>query len=261
MFQAKLKNLAHVLGAIAIAYFTLSCPAASAAPIIPSSLSPGAKYHLIFITSDLGLGDFGNGPGTFGTIPYGNLGGIGNANIIVNTAANVSTALTMGANYRAIISDSTTSAIGLSTFLNGGNSPIYNTQGQLVSPNYASMFQGIATALNNPIRYTEYGVSATFGAWTGTDSNGIHKFSRSNWTGASTLGTRGVPNQTAAPWIDSGTNNLNQALRLYGISEELTVPVPEPGTISLIALGVVLGGHTLRRRRQPGANADFCATA
>ena len=158
----------------------------------------------------------------------------------------------MGANYRAILSDSTQNAIGLSSsFLMGGTSRIFNTQGDLVAPNYASMFQGSTTSLNNAIRYDEFGSSANLGAWTGTNAIGLHSGrSCSNWTAVQINPLqpceRGGILFNTASWVTTGANsNYMQPLRLYGISEKITV-VPEPASLLFAGIGIV--GLLLKRR-------------
>jgi hypothetical protein len=194
-----------------------------AAPLVPAGLKPGDTYHLIFATS---------------TLQRGNFGGIAAGDNIVNTLANATGTKTETAPYRAILSDSTSDAINLTSFLSGGGSPIYNTQGELVSLSYANMFLGSATSLVHPIRYDEYGNSVNLGSWTGTDWSGLYSGnSFLDWAGGPGPGTRGGVLLTSSQWVNSGGNTTHfQPLRLYGISSMLSVPVPEPSSAALIGL-------------------------
>lgn len=231
------RRVTLLLGMVALGASLGLIPSAVAAPLIPAGLKPGDTYHLIFATS---------------TLQPGNFGGIAAGDNIVNTLANVTGTKTATAPYRAILSDSTSDAINLTSFLSGGGSPIYNTQGQLVSNSYANMFLGSATALVNPIRYDEFGNGVNLGSWTGTDSSGLHNGnSFSDWTGGPGPGTRGGVLLTSSQWVNSGANSTHiQALRLYGISSMLTVPVPEPSSAALIGLlGAGVSGVVGRRSK------------
>jgi hypothetical protein len=49
-------------------------------------------------------------------------------------------------------------------------------------------------------------------------------------------------------WISVANGNRNTSLPIYVLSGELTSPVPEPGTVVLLGMG--LGGLLLARRRR-----------
>ena len=55
-----------------------------------------------------------------------------------------------------------------------------------------------------------------------------------------------------ADWANSNTNINTASMRLYGISEVLTVPaaVPEPSTVMLVGLGGLAAlGYSFKRKR------------
>ena len=88
---------------------------------------------------------------------------------------------------------------------------------------------GLSSAFDTDQFLSFPGLSLT---WTGSSSDGMASPDHALGQASPVIGTF-VP--TDASWLDSGVGPANERLRLYAISEELTVPtqsvVPEPATL------------------------------
>jgi len=226
------RQTASVLLVSLAAVFT--CQGSHAAPFVPAGLSPGDKYHLVFITD--GLRDATSSS-------------IADYNNFVQGQAALNPGLTgtnMGVVYKAIAS---TTAIDANV-----NAPVsatvYNFNGDKIADDVTDMWDG---SIDNPIAYTQFVTTV---------------FPPDIWTGSTTAGLRFVGNELgqANPrtgrsdladgrWIDEIVSNSSFNSRFYGLSQELVVPgVPAPSSFVLAAFAMLPVGAISYRRRRGGGN-------
>jgi len=237
-----------ILSGVAFANLGIS-GIAEAFQLIPSGLSPGNQYRLVFTTSGTRDATSTN---------------IDDYNTFVTTQANQSSALTaLGTTWTAIVSTFSTNAL-TNTSTDPSPSgvtgvPIYLVSGLRVADSYDDLWDG---SIQNPIYSDETGSSASLGAnqalWTGTNPNG------GTGTGLGTVSCGlnlinpcpnvGNAGATNFGWISlTSSNNLLQNFHLYGISSVLTVPTPtattpEPSSLlGFITLGGLMLGGTVRK--------------
>jgi hypothetical protein len=206
---------------------------AFAAPVVvPPGLPAGSSYRLVFTTDSVTTAFSSN---------------IADYNAFVTASANTEPALVaLGTTWKAIASTATVAARD-NTDTNPASMgvPIYNLAGQLVATSNADLWDD---SIANDIYYNQHGNSPPPGnlaVWTGTQPAGIADeplgIDFPSW---------GQGNFTTRDWIFSsyGTYGAEREFLLYGMSGVLTV-VPEPGTITLFALGAV-AALALRMRRR-----------
>lgn len=221
------KSIALLLPA---ALAALSAAQLSAAVVEPIGLAPGSQYQLVFVTADRQQATSSN---------------IADYNTFVAGEAALNPLLP-AATWRAVVS---TSSINANVNAPSGGLPVYNTQGVEV----ATGATGLYTAnLVNAIDYDQFGLTGNSLAWTGSLSNG-------SAAGASPMGgalvTFGDPHQAnSGHWAESvpGATSTSTILGpMYALSSTLTVPTPEPATLTLlVAAFLTIGGMRLLRRRQ-----------
>lgn len=215
--------------------------AVSLAQPVPPGLQPGDTYHLVFATSTV------HGITTLEFVPppsFPAFGGVDAADWVVTNAA-ASGGLLGGWNgldlvYTSVLSNSTTNAIDRL----GINGPLYNTAGQLLATGESDFFDG---SLFNPVGFDEFGNPVTGAVWTGTDEAGnmLSNTCGDNWNTSGDVGATGLAESSGAPMSGGGNVACSQTARLYGVSPELTVPVPEPTSVVLLGLAVL--GCAVRR--------------
>lgn len=219
-----------------VAFLVAACTAtiASAAPItVPSSLSPGDQYRLVFVTS---------------TVRDATSSNIADYNSFVTTAANsVPELVALGTTWTAIASTANVSArdnTGTSPNISTGV-PIYRLDSALIASNNADLWDGAIAAT---LSITEFGdPSALLYVWTGSDGHGIQFNTR-------VLGgpnpTRGQSNATTFQWMLAATVFPDNTYSLYAMSGVLTV-VPEPSSLMLLGFfGVGLAGYAWHIRKR-----------
>lgn len=239
---------------IAACLHTCLSPSASAATIGQlgvldsiTGLAPGAQYRLVFVTST--------------AIPLGAASStnIGDYDTIVQNYANA--AGYGSVTWKVIGSTAAVDAIdhtGTNPATNGAGVPIYLFDGiTLFAANNTDLWNGsalVSTGLYQGIRFDENGNATTLSrAWTGTLGLGGTEVQP---TGTN-FGALGATDGTVTVGATAPANNFNWgnvfqenpatfSAGLYGISEILTVPVPEPGSLTLLGLA---GLCALRRRR------------
>ncbi|NKB20958.1 MAG: PEP-CTERM sorting domain-containing protein [Alphaproteobacteria bacterium] len=212
---------------------------AKAAPItIPVGLNPGDQYRLAFVTSTTTDAVNTN-------ISFYN-------NFVTSLANSVSELADLGTTWTVIGSSG---AIGARNNTNTNPNTetgvgIYRTDGNKIADDNADLWDGhLDLALNR----NENGNAITGGelrVWTGTDTNG----SKRAILGGFLFVTFGKLDVTGNNWIARNELNKVSSLRLYAISDVLTVAdeevaVPAPGSLGILALGL-LGIGAMRRRSQ-----------
>jgi hypothetical protein len=240
-----------VLLAAAVACLLGAPCVARAGPFtLPSGLTPGEQYRLMFVTS-------GETTGTSTSIST--------YNTYVTNQAALNSALP-STTWTAVASTATTTAVSNISCSSGCLSdPIFLVDGTEVATSTTNLFNG--TALVNAIDLTQNGGTP------GTTNGYV-------WTGSNTSGTRGSYLSGAGGplgplgsayaelgswnsktnWLDSsGEGNAStDSFALYAISGQLTVPaarVPEPLSASLLAFGGVATWLARRfRRKHPRTN-------
>lgn len=222
---------------ITAGFMIFACSMATADLIyIPSTLSAGDTYHLTFVTS--GTIDAGAQADTYDTFvqTHANAAGIGVGSLIFNTDVE----------WRAIVSTLGTVA---NVRIFDPVSPIFNTGGLLVANDEADLFDG---SLSNAISFNESGIFRSAAVWTGSESTGVGAGPSSNRVLgiANSLNRRGSSVSTSSTWIDAGDSTSASQFSVYAISQELTVPIPEPKTAVLAGMTLLACVMTMRRRQQ-----------
>ena len=224
-----LKNI--LVGAV----LGVTASVASAAIVVPPSLSPGDTYHLVFVTS---------------TTRNATSTNILDYNAFVQAAADAANIGSGdGVDWFAIGSTQTVAA--RVNALIGATNKVFLLNGTTkVADGFADMWDGSIDARIN-LTQTLAGYNGL--VWTGSNEFGQIPTWGDQWLGdpAGEGPVGGSANVTNSGWLDSGAGNENPAslLPFYALSEELTVPtVPEPGTMGL--LGLASGALLLRRRRK-----------
>ena len=221
---------------LAAAVLGVTASVASAAIVVPPSLSPGDKYHLVFVTSttrdatSTNIADYNSF-----VQAAADAAGIGSGDGVDWFA--IGSTQTVAAKVNALIG-----ATNLVFLLNGTTK---------VADGYTDMWD---TTLDNKINRTELGATYSGAVWNGSKDNGDIPTWGGEWLGETPGGTfgdvvAGNANVTNSAWLDTGGQAPSTLLPMYALSEELTVPtVPEPGTMGL--LGLASGALLLRRRRK-----------
>ncbi|WP_136681199.1 hypothetical protein [Neptunomonas sp. XY-337] len=212
------------------------------ANLIPTGLTPGDEFFVVFTTSTTDY--FCGGP----------LGGVEvPVSAIENHATSAAAAgsLTSSINgWQALYIHESSSALGVitdtvaasgSAFNNNIVAPIYNTQRNLVANNRSDLFSGGAVPLANPMLYDENGnvlLSSQF-AFTGFDAFGqrVVGFTLGFAGTGCAVGDLGEIDQN---WANTGNSNL--ARHLYVLSPLLTVPSPAAAAIPTVPFGFLVGG-------------------
>ena len=209
------------------------------ADVIPPNLPAGSEYELAFVTRDT----------RNATSPY-----IADYNSFVTSEAAQNSSLPLGVTWDAIASAAgDIHGIGMADADQNApvtsSIPVYNTAGQLVA-NAATPLYSASGILINPIDYDQFGNALAGGVWTGSNTDGTsdkplggQQFYGAPDTGYST--------NTNSQWIHNGDQSQVAPMVFYALSSPITV-VPEPGTLVLLAAGVVAAAAYAWRRRVCG---------
>ncbi|RLA03523.1 MAG: hypothetical protein DRQ45_02715 [Gammaproteobacteria bacterium] len=229
----------RLLGAVCVFTLALLATAVQASLIVPSGLSTGDKYHVIFVSS---------------TTRDATSVNIADYDAHVQAAAD---AAGIGAtiNWRALGSTATVDAIDhlIPLFSDTNTVPIYNQNGLLVAPSLVDMFDGSGT-LSAPVQYDESGNLLSTNVWTGTGTTGTA--SGTNYLG----GGGGAGTQfvifgnswiyLSQTWVINAGGNFENSFSLYAVSQEFTVDaVPVPAAVWLFGSGL-LGLIGMARRKE-----------
>lgn len=224
-----------------LAVFAVVSPlVASASPVtIPPDLHPGDEYRLVFVTSKVMAA---TRPDVFNY----------NSFVDFTSARNVPELAALNTTWRAIVSTTSVEA-----YVNTGtqpssphpNTPIYLTDGTRIANGYADLWDGI---IAHPIQYTEQGtlVTGIDRVWTGTSSTGSRAGAGLGVAGFFAI--FGRTTESSSLWVESvSIASVSDSYHFYGISDLLTVPVPEPSSILLATFGLAgLVAWGWRRRTQ-----------
>ena len=188
---------------------------ARASIYIPADLNPGDSYRLIYVTD-------GTRNATSSDIATYNSFVAAEATAI--TALNdLDTTWTAVASTTAVDArDNTGTNPNIATGV-----PIYLLNGSRIAANNADFWdESIESTIS--ISPTLQVVGST--VWTGTHGDGTEFTYYDGPLGNSTKAIAGRTNVTNTNWVRGPQENLTTSLPLYGISGELTVPVPEPAS-------------------------------
>lgn len=205
---------------------------------VPTGVSPGETYHLVFVTS---------------TTQQATSSTIGDYNTIVDDLGDTLEDSPFGdVTWKCIGSTASVDAIDNAPI----SGPVYLLDGTTkVVDDEADMWDG---AVDASIDISETGGSVVAKVWTGTTTPGV---GNNMELGDSPSVYYGRSNQTSTAWVASGSAASSiYRHRLYGISEPLTgTGIPEPGTFLLAVLSLAAGGTALRGRRPRSAGAKRAA--
>jgi hypothetical protein len=242
----------------------LAAQAASAAMVkgqfVPDGLvgNVGAEYRLIFVTAGATRGD--QITKTF-------------YDTFVQGEADLSP-LFAGKNslynWQAVVTVGTSVPLCDARTVLAGTAPVYNLQSKVVGENGTDMLDG---SLDNSVQYDQYTNDAGFTTvWTGGLAPDSPYPSPSYWLGtppagpfggtpSSYLGMAWWTGSDAVPdwkWLQGFpykqfiATNVPFGAAVYGISDVLTVPVPEPSTLVLWSLFTGVAGLVFWRKRRQG---------
>lgn len=221
-----------------VALTAISLTGAQAAPItIPTGLNPGDTYRLAFVTS---------------TARNATSSNIADYNTFVTGVANTQAALAaLATTWTAIASTASVDARDntntLQTSAGGSNgSPIFLLNDTQLASGNDSLWDGTID-FDFDIRENGFQIG-TINVWTGTDPDGTAV--ASFLLGAPDV-TFGKTYATTDEWVEAGIRSPFVEARFYAISGTLTVAgtqIPEPGPLSLLALGLVGLGFARRKR-------------
>ncbi len=231
------------LAVVAMACFALT-PATQAAtidvsdPLVPAGLGEGDTFHLAFVTKTA----------TNASIdpPVAPWDDLATFDAIVQTEANTAgIGTSIGVTWKVIGSSATVNANAHAVV----TAPVFTVVGNALATGYADMWDGsIANALTH-IDGTPLTSATSRWALSWTGSMGDGTASDNPFGDTDRCVSMGNSNMNGE-WIRRASNynqDFSNGCAIYGLSEALTV-VPEPATMSLLALGGL--GVLLKRRRR-----------
>lgn len=211
----------------------------AAAPIVvPPDLHPGDQYRVAFVTST-------KTPASASNIEFYNDYVTSVANSVPSLSALATSWTVIGSTIDVDARDNTHTNPVLSVGF-----PVYNLAGIRIANDNADLWNGSLLA-HTTLSYDESGNNRDVGVWTGTATNGVD--ANSLVLGSHVIIVIGRTSFSNGSWIAFTGTSPNQEMALYGMSDLLTVPVPEPSTVALAAVGLVaLVGVAVRRARRAG---------
>jgi hypothetical protein len=226
-------RIALSIGVLLVSLLSVA-PAGADSILIPAGLNPGDQFRIVFLSSatrnavSADIADYDQ----FITD--------------LAVASGLDTYFGNAVTWRALGSTATVEAIDR---LPGSfaSPPLYGLDGGLVSPSTRALW---VSGPASPITITESGVDLGGAVvWTGTlrDGSGFEPL------GAGAFVAFGFNTFSGGGWVAENDAPRGQLHHLYGYSSVLTVPqeapaVPEPGTLTLMLIGLAAGVRTLRRR-------------
>ena len=241
-----MKKLLSVLSVFVFA--AIAADTASASPIIytPAGLATGDRFRTVFVTSTRTNAQ-SNDVSTYDTL--------------VTTDANGATYNGSVISWQAIVSTGSINARSHINILFASQVvPLYLVDGTQISAGY--LWSG--SLLHAIDRSASGALVQDARVWTGTTEDGYGSITHASDTFYFHLGDT-APNDTVAfrneafagrnnavnrEWIAASMNFMSEDAALYGISEILTVSVPEPSTVMLAGLGGLAAlAYSFKRKR------------
>ncbi len=205
---------------------------AHGAVIVPDVLQPGDPYHLVFVTASTRNAESGD---------------IAAYNAFVQTQAALNPSLTGtddGVTWRVIGSTEDVHARDNALV----EAPVYLLDGTtLIATGFGNLWNN---SIANPIILNQFVAAITdFKVFTGTEGDGFGIIEDELGNGEAPSSAAGRANQFNLNWIRMDSPLQGDQGHFYALSEKLTTPIPEPGMLSLLAMGAI-GWIGCRRRGQ-----------
>ena len=201
--------------------------------IAPSGLAPGSQYLLIFVTA--GVHDAVDTDIE-----------IYNSFVTVEASQGLAFGMPSGATWHAVAS---TDDVDANVNAPSGALPVYNTAGQRVVAPGVGIYTGV---LDNLVAYDQFGnvsvAAQEENVWTGSDFQGfgVADATLGADSGDSEMGRVALDSTWLQFAIVPQFGEVTFAKPLYALSTPITVPVPEPATVTLVISALLLGGWRLR---------------
>jgi hypothetical protein len=191
--------------------------------IPPIGLAPGSKYQLVFATT--GIRDALSSD-------------IADYNAFV-TAQALLNPLLPSATWRAVAS---TDSVAANVNAPSSGLPVFNTHGGEVSSAFSQFYFSPHLAA---IQFDQFGVVAPpREVWTGSSPSGFEIGGLGNMSGR--LVTEGNPAVATFGWADTTQDPPSTLLGFYALSSPITLPTPEPATLTLLGSALLaIGGRRL----------------
>jgi hypothetical protein len=207
MLGRRARNPMAIRSAIVTAFvWAITAEPASAVPLpVPLELAPGAKFQLVFVTTEFT-------PATSPDVTTYN-------HIAQNSANAAGLGAALGITWRAIVSTSTVNARDNAPV--GASTPVYNMAKVRVADGESDMWDGSLAAA---VGYHENGMAPLTDVWTGTVGGvGVPGSTLGN-TDTTSFAWCGRPSLADNGWTAFLRPPLTSSFYLYALSSELTVP-------------------------------------
>jgi hypothetical protein len=218
---------------------TLGMAGTAAATLMESidSLEDGAKYRVLFVTSDKSTG------ASFEITDYNTF--------VTNLAANGEETKGLGLSWTAFASTSAVSAMTNTGILKTADSTVtmFNTNGEVVANSGAALWN---ESLNANIYYNENGTRQVGeNIWTGINPGGQFPYTVLGG-GVEAIVAWNSGTSSNRYWLRNGDESVSDSYSMYAASSVGTkgaANVPEPTTLAIFALGL-LGLVSRRFKKQ-----------